>query len=204
MKHLPDSRIRELQGNPDRLVRIYTHQHPDAFARALERGYLTGDAAFAFAENPEFEPAYFWMVDRMRERIPGFSGDLPVWAWVKRPSGKPLDHDRGPTLRITALVPRRRMVLSDFNDWHSPLAGWQLSLTEAHHVEDESIGIWNNPSLAHHRKDWLHVFDLRPKTDTEIAWRGAGRIVQACVDRVFIHEITQTRLMHLRPPRIRS
>ena len=199
MKRLSDSRIRELQGNPDQLVRIYTHQHPDAFARALDRGYLTGDATFSFAENPEFEPAYLWMVDRMREQISGFSGELPVWAWVKRPSSKPLEHDRGPTVRITALVPRRRMVLSDFDDWHSPLAGWQLSLTEAQHVESESTGIWNNPSLAHHRENWRHVFDLRPKTAAEIAWRGAGRIIQACIDRIFVQEITQTRHMRLRP-----
>ena len=81
------------------------------------------------------------MRDQMADRIKGFSGDYPVWAWLKRPSAKPKPcRYRGTREenRIIALVPRSRILLSDYDLWHNPLNNGPVASSEEEY--DEKYG----------------------------------------------------------------
>lgn len=212
MKPVPRSRLlRILDADPHRPIRVWTVQHRDAVAGAERRGYLSGDHGRGFDAHdfgPDglplrrgFAHAYGWMRDRMAETVPDFSGDCPVWVWLKRPSTRPAvwwKHAGEAGMLVTAAVPRRRLLLSDFDAWHAVLNGWYLGGTEAEEEAVEAAGV---TSPAEREASWARIFDLgRPRTAEEIRWRGHPKFVQACVDRIHWHEVLRVREI---PPRRR-
>ena len=197
---LPLSRLRRLIDLPgDAPVRIHTLQSAEGIAAARDRGFLSGDRDSI--ETDWFLPAYEWMRNRMAERIPDFSGDLPVWAWARRPVVR---RRRDPSLRetrtrLTAMVPRRRILVSCFHDWHDCLNGMPIT-----HGEEE----WNAYEKAFPISDrceehrlyvqgtWTRVFDLHlPRDAAMIEWRGSNLRVtpQLCVDRLYLDEVIAMR-----------
>lgn len=180
-------------------TRIYTYQHRDVLSAALEHGYLTGSEEHAFFDADEREHMawpYGWMRRQMATRLPAYSGDWPVWAYTRRPSWRKFHRSWSPEsrrdlVRITALVPRDRVLLSDLDLWHLPLNHGYLSLTEA---EDNAIS-QANLSREQIEESWQRIFDLdRPAIADEIQWiRSTRPVVQACVDRIFLAEIVSLR-----------
>lgn len=177
---------------PEKPVRVYSLQHPDAITVAKERGYLSGDHNFAFDEeertnNIGFYRAYQWMKNQMNERITGFTGDLPVWAWLKRPSAKTHPSSIGPTIRITAQVPRKRILLSDFDFFHCVLGNTACALNEEE---------WDRTmSSTEIEESWQRIFDLYPRPNHIAKWCGQPKYVQACIDRIYWDEIESLRPM---------
>ncbi|MBI1363490.1 MAG: DUF3841 domain-containing protein [Proteobacteria bacterium] len=179
-------------------MRLYSIQARAAWDAAQVRGYLSGSHTFQnFDDWPGFERGYAFMRDHMAARMNGFSGDFPVWAWTVDPRTRgPIevnsygDHVGGYVL-LTIEVPDDRVLLSSLDAFHAVLNGWYLSLTE---VEDDAVHAdKREPSDAEKRASWLRIFDLRPQSEDEIAWRGAydETDIQACIDRVYLHEIVQ-------------
>lgn len=194
---------------PHELVRVYTRQHQDAWRVARDRGYLTGSHGVEDEEvNGDFQYPYEWMRRMMAERIPDFTGDLPVWAWVKRQNERKwvtswnvADRAIIPVMpRIIALVPRQRILLSCYDLWHAHLNNWNIALSE----EEERAYDARWPSYKIPGEDpeyqedtevnWPLVLDLdspRPRyvQDTH------GRLsrVQACVDRIYLDEVQSVR-----------
>jgi len=203
-ERMPWSRRRELlEMPPEAPVRIWSFQHPAALDAARARGWLSGDHGHTGAGDAEemrngngFWRAYGWMRGRKAERIPGFSGEAPVWAWVKRPSAKPMDAWRTDVIRITASVPRGRMLLSDEDAWHAVLNGRPYSLTEA----ESDTGTGSVGAFAT-SPTWERIFDLSPRTGEQALWCGQPEYVQACVDRIYLNEILAVRTMPRKPPR---
>lgn len=213
MKPVPRSRLlRILDAEPHRPIRVWTVQHRDAVAAAERRGYLSGDHGRGFDADDfdadgrpvrnGFAHAYGWMRDRMAEMVPDFSGDHPVWAWLKRPSTRPAvwRQDAGAaSVLVSAAVPRCRLLLSDFDGWHAVLNNWYLGRTEA---EEEAVEAAGGPSPAEREASWARIFDLgRPRTAEEIRWRGHPTFIQACVDRIHWHEVLRVREVPPRRPR---
>jgi hypothetical protein len=162
---------------PDNLVRVYSYQHVNAYEAAKETGFFTGNHPYRYEE---YSDAYTWMRDQMSVRISDFSGEYPVWAYLKRPNLKadPIPKDE---LLITALVPRKRMLLSDYNKWHHPLNDWPIYKDQA----EEDIRKDEPPSNT-----WDRCFEI---TNAPSEWWGAGNYVQACLDRIYLSEIVRVK-----------
>lgn len=194
MKPLPLSLVRHYENlGPDELVRVYSYQGEEAMDCYKAKGYLTGDSLHIESDDHDFPKPYAWMREQMALRIPDFSGDYPVWAWLKRPSAKPKDRKYRGTkerYRFTALVPRSRILLSDYELWHSPLNQFPITLTEAsfdaEEGEDNPQATWERifefpDSLPPDQRDWLGDCS-RPR-------------VQVCIDRIYVDEVVGIRVM---------
>ena len=195
-KKLPRSRIDALAAaSPDTLIRIYTYHDPQAWRDAQERGYFTGESAPSEGDCNRvwYKVPYEWMRTHMAATVPDFSGDLPVWAWTKRLNRR-REKWASKEVRITALVPRRRIVFSDYDLWHVPLNNGPVTFSEA---EDDSW--YQAPKLVHLREGlnvqdtWHHVFDLKERSQEHASYLGVCDRVQVCVDRIYLDEIVGVR-----------
>lgn len=200
MKNSPISRIREFMSLPgEALVRLYSFQKPEAWTAAEERGYWTG-VPEAVDEDAGFRFAYDWMRVRMYDRIPGYSGDLPMWAWTKRHSSKPKhvkESAQTGMIRLTVMVPRSRILISDFERWHYVLNKWIIHENENDFdVEDELYPEGSDIRAEVMETSWNQIFDFIPTTDpVKLSWAGRKKTfpIQACVDRFYWNEIVSVR-----------
>lgn len=182
---------------PDQRVRVYTYQNRAAVDQALASGRLIGTTRYAAYDEP-----YAWMRDQMAKMVIGHSGSLPIWAWVRRPDCRRKMRDPGPGMvRVTAMVPRGRMVISDINMWSAVLNDAPVLMSDAE--SDAHDARWDTtPEPGHADRDaydamirptWRRVFDPLAAADHE--WWGDRRRanVQACVDGVHVDEIVSMR-----------
>lgn len=189
LKHSPYSWLENL---PDKIT-IYTHQHKDVLKDFDTRGYITGNPNFILPNEEHYESfdrPYKWMVEQMAKRIPNFSGEYPVWAWVKRPDTriKHIKHHLDDVL-ISAQVDRKRILLSCFDLWHSALNNSGIFLTE-----DEWISKDDTQCRDEKEKSWELMFDMSEKTALLAKnWWSYRKCVQACIDRVYKDEIINIR-----------
>ncbi len=210
MKPVPISRIQYLMSLPgDALVRLYSYQGQAGWDRAEALGYWSGNPETIHEDGEQgWGPAYDWMRERMAERVPDFSGDYPMWGWTKRPSTKPKPRKyRGTSdaIRLTVLVPRERIVFSDYDAWHSVLNRGLNCATEeewdAHSeawpyhwsMQDEE---YKRGYLASIEPSWHRCLEFQPNSDPRaIYWSGSTNHfrVQACVDRFHWNEIVGVR-----------
>ena len=201
---LPLSRVRAfLALPPDALVRVHTLQHPAAVEAAKARGYLTCDADHVFDEDDRdedgrptgFLKAYEWMRARMAERIPDFSGDLPTFCWLKRPSTKPLPAGFGQMVRLTALVPRRRLLASWHNGFLTVGNDWAGAFRPYGEERDEEA----TPDEI--EASYLRLFDVADPA----FWRKdkvyGGDEIQVCADRIHMNEIVGVHPVPTKPRR---
>lgn len=107
----------------DRLL-LHTIQTQEALDALMSTGVLVPDSSRA---EPTFTEAYAWMHQQMRKRL-ATTGNGAVWFWAKIPRQVLVDCcklSRGGVL-LTCRVPRERVQLSHFGDWHSVLNGSPL------------------------------------------------------------------------------
>ncbi len=193
---------------PDEPVRVYTFQHPAAWEAALERGYLTG--AGESHQDPELGMHYGWMRERMRDRVPGFSGDMPVWAYLARPNLRQREYSAEARTLVVADVPRARMLVSDYNRWNQALNLSYVVDTEPEMEALVEAGLQVYPAETATPgmvASWDAIFDLDHSTWSpgKLSWCGPPLTLQACVDRIHLHEVvraglTRGRVGRNRPP----
>lgn len=90
--------------------------------------------------------------------------------------------------RVVALVPRKRIVFSDYNTWHSPLNGSPAHRAEKAHDD------WDK--TCDPRSTWTEILDfVPPQNEQEMSWLGGNKkvTVQCCVDRIYQHEIASIK-----------
>lgn len=173
--------------DPDAPLRVHTWQDVAGWEAARMRGHLTGSHGHPLVDDPAWDRAYEWMRGAMAERIPGFSGDLPVWCWMKRQNPRRAYWIRD-RVRITAIVPRRRVLLSDYELWHLPLNNGAICLTRE---EDDA---WPHPhGDPIVMETWHHVLEIVERPGASWDWMGQPSIIQACVDRIGLDEIVSVR-----------
>ena len=185
-----------MDADPEELIRVYSYQNPEAWEEAQNRGYLTG--SHGHPNDVSWDEPYAWMQTQMSKRITDFSGDLPVWAWLKRENGKKRIND--PYVRITALVPRKRMLASCYDLWHHPLNNWFICTSEEEYEEYETL----YPKYLGHGEDadhqihverhWEKVFDLREARQGYFLKNyGVLATIQLCVDRIYVNEVVDVK-----------
>lgn len=136
-------------------ITLWTIQHADAWV-ALERdGVLRADSRRGWTE---FRFAYDWMAEQMGKRIgpPPDGVPVPLWAWYQwegRRGPRDLRQSgyapRGtPMVQIEFEIEESRVLLSDFDRWHTVLGGGYLAVDG----QDEQ----SCPLEA----SWERVFDL--------------------------------------------
>ena len=187
--HLSYARRRRLLAKqPTDLVRVYSIQSFEARDAAAALGYWTGSVEHASKEWPE---AYQWMHEQVVQRITLHSGDFPLWAYLSKPNMRRHKYDDDAVM-VVADVPRWRMLISDYDLWHYPLNVWYITESEEEDERLEKAGVItaaaNRVATPEIKKSWERIFDLeRPKTD----WLGGVRSFQACVDRIYPHEVVR-------------
>lgn len=101
---------------------LHTVQATEGLEELLATGRLVPDPANACAD---YTQAYAWMLRQMGQRLPT-TGEAAVWLWAKIRRGDLIDHLRwysGQVL-LTCRIPRERVLLSHYGDWHSVLNGF--------------------------------------------------------------------------------
>lgn len=196
-------RARLLNAAPDDRVRVWSIQDTAAQQAADRRGYWSVDPGWYESLGIDEDgfpradclPQYEYMREIMAERVPGYSGDFPIWAWVSRPNMRQWAYLGNNCVMVVADVPRARMVLSDYDLWHTPLNFGFCADTEA---EDDAFearyrGVAHQGRITPEMKaTWTKVFDLSPPTDpATLAWRGRCDRIQACIDRIYPNEVVR-------------
>lgn len=102
----------------DRLL-LHTIQTEEAFEGLLSTGVLVPDPSRV---EPLHVDAYGWLYRQMAARLPT-TGDGAVWFWaqIRRQDLVDLCRDSKGEALLTCRVPRERVLLSQFGDWHSAL-----------------------------------------------------------------------------------
>lgn len=192
----------------DSLVRLYSYQGQTAWDRAEKLGYWTGSEHIWDDDENGWGPAYDWMRRQMSERVPNYSGDYPMWGWPKRPSTKPKPRPYTAlmeSIRLTVLVPRSRIVFSDYDAWHSVLNHNLNCRTEAEwdtHCElfpdhwSMRDADYAARYMASIEPSWQGCLDFVPTNNpVELGWAGSPKYfrMQACVDRFQWSEIVGVR-----------
>lgn len=182
-------------------MKLWTVQHIGAWEAARNRGYLTGseEHAYQFDEDDGrmWSRAYEWLREQMRLRLPGYSGELPIWAFDEKPDLRcQWRHDREHVL-LKIDVPRQRLVLTDYDKWHGVLNGWYLEA--AHELSETGEDDRPERTPDEIRASWVEVFNIGRETALERHWWGDRSTVQACVDRVYLDEVKKVRSL-VRPP----
>jgi hypothetical protein len=132
------------------MVTIWTFQHPQLLAylkagktyrptqaAVRKHGEFSGDLDY-----PEFRRAYAWMGEQYAARVkPLWKGKALVWAWYKP---KP-DMRKGmwkdiarPAVLMTLQVDPKRLLVSDFDEWHMVLNGNPVTPFRLHGNSDVS------------------------------------------------------------------
>jgi len=201
-KALPRSRIDALMTMPpERKVRIYSIQDVHAWEAAKARGYWTGSKEYIEDElDREHDCSYLfqydWMRGKMAERILGYSGDYPMWGYLKRPNLRQVPYVSDDTLFLIADVPRGRMLISDYDFWHMCLFKDYCTWTEEEEQRLEALGLAGKgtPLTPEKIETWDRILDLRERTDPEVVrWRRQPDSLQACVDRIYLDEVVVAR-----------
>ncbi len=209
MKHTPAQFIRHIVALPPEYpIRLYSYQGEEAWSHAEKVGHWSGNSQHIEGDDHDWARPYQWMRDRMAERVPSFSGDYPMWGWIKRPSTKPKPRRyRGTSekIRLTVVVPRSRVLFSDYDTWHSVLNHGYNCLTEkewdafydrypVHHsrMPSEMLTRYNTEI----EQSWHGCLEFNTYDEPAVRhWSGDTRRfrVQACVDRFYWNEITSVR-----------
>lgn len=176
---------------------LWTIQTVEAWEKAQEKGVLKADGRRVWKE---FRPAYKWLIKQMCERIPNYTGDYPIWAWVQpKPDLRKAYHlskgERG--VRVEFVSFRDQALISDHSSWMSVINQDYLSLNEH---EDEEF--WQSAEAAKNdterMKDlrkrieasWERVFDIETLREHQ-EWHGEVDYLQAVVGQVAVEQVVK-------------
>ncbi|PZF75815.1 hypothetical protein DK847_16465 [Aestuariivirga litoralis] len=205
-KLTPSSACRRIaDAHPDIMLRIYTFQTAAALDALQRNGVLScireilkehSELLGTSGADPRKWNAYDWMVEQMHAQ-PGLSGGAyPVWAWIKRPSltGKERRRHRGQFL-ITAIVPRKRLLISDYDQWHNCLNGGPVTISEGENCRLEQLERTDNAAWTEEcRSTWARIFRFAPEAGEQPFWRLRKRMVlQACISEIRSDEVVAVR-----------
>lgn len=171
-------------------MRLWTVQGEKHWRQSHARGWLTGGDGQHIEHD--WRPAYEWMRREMSERVGGFSGDYPVWAWLESPAGR-LRHSGGwghvgdRMVLLVVEVPEHRVLRSSYQAWHAVMNDTPVD------VDDSGDPV---PGIDK-RDSWRRIFN--PLDAATRSW-GSPPCVQACVDGVDL----RTELVAVLPFKILS
>ena len=168
----------------------------EAYEALRRSDVLRADAARA---EPSYRLAYQWMRGEYERRIPGASGAPLVWAWARFRRRELIEQlgTEGTHVLTTLRVPRERVLLSDFEDWHAVLNQWELHPRDMDEAEVDRridafwddmaalgtgrvpMGSWPAPLRRRVLASWDQVFQIG----------SPPRVVQAVIERIDAAEV---------------
>jgi hypothetical protein len=160
-------------------IRIVTIQSAQAWQKAQARGVLRTDGRYS---SRDFRCAYRWMAAQLADRVGRAPAGVtyPVWGWY-RYNGR--QYPAWQSYRryvaagesgvyVVADVPADKVLLSNYQSWHSVLSNCYLSVDEADDDANENV------SRDVIEASWSRVFDLSP---SEWWGRDGRQDIQACL-----------------------
>lgn len=179
-------------------MRVWTIQPLEAWERLQASRALYADGRRIW---PEFRCAFQWMREQILQRIPGYAGRYPWWAWAHprpdlRRAGYLPRSTRG--VRLELELPGREVLLSSFDAWHIVLNQGYLALDEAEfddfyrrfEAEVAEPHIWPPPEPWHTAivASWERIFDLEALAANS-NWNGPVSHVQAAFERLRLQDV---------------
>jgi hypothetical protein len=179
------------------------------FDQVLEHGSVSGSAEYV---DEYFAPYYRWMMDQMAQRIPGYDGQFPVWAWHSPKPDLRWTMFRGwprPALLVEWCAPAKLVLLSDHDLWHAVLNKFYLSPGREGH-DDWERRVYQEtgrtstrfadlpPHLqAEVRQSWQLIFEF-VSLALDPDWWGAERWIQAVVPEMRLDLVILARELSAR------
>lgn len=124
------------------------------------------------------------MIEQMNTRI-GHDGTYPIWLWEVEPNLVEEGFDKKGTQLVCLAVelPKRKVLLSDFDAWHCVLNDIYLPLNQS---EDDKLekGLFQISK----EKSWERIFDLDLLSSSEY-WNGNSRWVQGVTGKIPLKNI---------------
>lgn len=138
-------------------------------------------------------PAYRWMMEQMKLRLPHYYGGYPIWVWLGKPdlrtSGLLPRGEQG--IRLELEIPSERILTSDFNAWHFVLNNWFLALNEKE--EEQWLEISKKLSVAEKNnkilESWQQIFDLKALSQSEFF--SGQLLLQGVMEKIYLEDVKQ-------------
>ena len=190
-----------MDDDADEFIDIYSYQVREAWEVFQTNGVLFGDAEEAIPSQEGFRiytVGYDWMERAMGRSLDAHSGNAPVWGWVVD-TPYPQSED---SVLLHARIPKSRILLSWFPPWDThvlfqaplpeayPLHGGQLLPPDAPLDPDMASVLCQDAYMAWEEdphaveQTWERI--LTPHLPPTVEER---RLIQACVDGVFLHQV---------------
>ena len=148
---------------------------------------MQGNPDFLCYEH--FADAYEWMKKQMQERLPGYSGEQPVWLWTEKPDLRSTKYAESGSeiVRLTIELPSEKVLLSDFDGWHMVLNDTFFSFNQKEHD-----AFYRAELSLTKEESWKRIFDFETERDgdwfysiEEIEYQGVtGCIGLDCIRKV--------------------
>lgn len=201
----------------DERVKLWTMQTRDVWESLQRTGVYRTDTALCWMAE-ELPHAYSWLAREMTKRVgpPPQGVDYPVWAWYmqngrhKKPDLRSERWGYGPGDEdyccIELEIAPQRVLLSDFDVWHSVLNNGLISDTEEEDVALEAFhaSLADAEKTAYKEKNWERVFDISPLNNN---WTTRGEWVQATFWELRHEDVRAVRFFrtgkYKRPPEAR-
>jgi hypothetical protein len=157
----------------------WTLQKEEIWDQSKQQGYLEGKQQYAM-----YPTEYLWMMEQMKNRIPNYSGEYPIWLWIKKPDMRSTSHFGSYTkcVRITVELEPADVLVSDFLDWHCVLNdGFNA------HNEQEYDDFYEGKLVITKEQSWERMFDYNRPRDP--VWGGSGDWLQGVTGRIYLGQI---------------
>lgn len=154
----------------------WTMQTVEAWEEAQSLSYLQGKAELAM-----YNKEYLWMMEQMKKRLRNYSGEFPVWVWLKKPNMRGIGHFSGGTkcVRLTLDIDDKDILVSD---WHNVLNdGFNAD------NEQEYEDFYAGKLTISKEESWERIFDIHRDRDPE--WSGTDVRFQGTTGRVTIDKV---------------
>ena len=181
------------------LITLWTIQTPMAWSLLNRNGVLSGDGRRI---DRYFRTPYHWLMGEMKERIPGYGGKFPLWFWTEKPDLRTggLEKSGTQAVCIECVIPKERVLLSDYGNWHTILNDSYFAHSEqefdAWYARIEAGAITAEEAEKEKRESWKRVFDLQTLAALP-EWHGSLRI-QATIEKLYLSEIKGVRFFKAR------
>ncbi|MGO4500057.1 DUF3841 domain-containing protein [Paenibacillus sp. 2RAB27] len=144
-------------------------------------GYLIGEE-----QNAMYPKEYLWMMEQMKQRLPNYTGEYPVWLWIKKPDLRSLYtyyfESKMRYVRLTIELHEEDVLVSCFDNWHSVLNDSFCAddQKESNDFKEGKLSITKEES-------WLRIFDFT--RDRDPRWLGAGDYRQGVTGKITINKV---------------
>lgn len=161
----------------------YTIQSLEAFEKLKKRGFITGDEDKIC---DEMQSPYKWMKRQMKKRLLGYTGEQPIWLWLKKPDMRNSGHEkRGRKIvRLTVEMDENDVLVSDFSKWHIVLNDGFYFHTEKEYEDLEKGVIYISKE-----ESWKRIFDEYDDTHAELWGERDSIILQGVTSRISIENV---------------